>query len=66
MGVYIDTFAVWESNLVGAPWYSAPFKLVLMLVLLAVVLAVMAVEVEFGPLRVDLRRELSKRDPEVT
>ena len=44
MGVYIDAFAVWESNAIGAPWYSAPFKLVLMLLLLGVVLVVVVLE----------------------
>ena len=66
MGVYIDAFAVWESNVIGAPWYSAPFRLVVMLLLTAAVLVVLALEVEIGPLRSDLRAELSERDPEVT
>jgi hypothetical protein len=65
MGVYIDAFSVWESNVIGVPWYSAPFKLVVVLLLLALVLVVMALEVEIGPLRADLRSDSGERDPEV-
>jgi hypothetical protein len=70
MGVYIDAWAVWESNVIGAPWYSAAFKLVLMVLLLAVVLVVLAVEVEWEwgenvTLRANPRADMSERDSEV-
>lgn len=70
MGVYIDAWSVWESNVIGAPWYSAAFKLVLMLVMLAAVLAVLVVEVEWEwgenvTLRADPSPDISERDSQV-
>lgn len=64
-GVYIDAYSAWASNVIGAPWWSAPYRLMVMLLLVAVVLVVLAFEVQFGPVRSHLRSDKTDRESEV-